>query len=66
MKIKPYILINFKVDNNIINQLNELIKFNDHILRHLIMNIKETCTEPSHMNKDQLKSVINYEFKRKI
>ena len=51
-----YILINFKADNNIINQLNELIKFNDHILRHLIMNIKETCTEPSHMNKDQLKS----------
>ena len=51
-----YILINFKGDNNIINQLNELIKFNDHILRHLIMNIKETFTEPSHMNKDQLKS----------
>ncbi len=51
-----YILINFKGDNIIINQLNELIKFNDHILRHLIMNIKEPCTEPSHMSKDQLKS----------
>jgi len=51
-----YILINFSADNNIINQLNELIKFNDHILRHLIMNTKDAQTEPSFMNKDQLKS----------
>ena len=51
-----YILINFSADNKIINQLNELIKFNDHILRHLIMNTKDAQTEPSFMNKDQLKS----------
>ena len=51
-----YILINFSADNKIINQLNELIKFNDHILRHLIMNTKDVQTEPSFMNKDQLKS----------
>tara|TARA_Y100000389_G_scaffold146655_1_gene145404 strand:+ start:2933 stop:3265 length:333 start_codon:yes stop_codon:yes gene_type:complete len=51
-----YILINFKADNNIIDQLNELIKFNDHILRHLIINTKDAQTEPSFMNKEQLKS----------
>ena len=51
-----YILINFKGNNVIIDQLNELIKFNDHILRHLVLNTKLTHTEPSFMNKDQLKS----------
>tara|TARA_B100000035_G_scaffold89089_2_gene75007 strand:- start:2027 stop:2362 length:336 start_codon:yes stop_codon:yes gene_type:complete len=51
-----YILINFKANNAIIDQLNELIKFNDHILRHLILNTKEAHTEPSFMNKEQLKS----------
>lgn len=51
-----YVLINFKADNNIIDQLNELIKFNDHILRHLIINTKDAETEPSFMNKEQLKS----------
>ncbi len=51
-----YILINFRADNNVINQLNELIKFNDHILRHLIMNTKKPQTEPSFMNKDELKT----------
>ena len=49
-----YILINFKADTTIIDQLNELIKFNDHILRHLIINTKLPQTEPSFMNKDQL------------
>jgi len=51
-----YVLINFKANNIIIDQLNELIKFNDHILRHLIINTKDAQTEPSFMNKEQLKS----------
>ena len=51
-----YILMNFKGNKSIIDQLNELIKFNDHILRHLIINTKNTITEPSFMNKEQLKS----------
>ena len=51
-----YILINFKADNNIIDQLNELIKFNDHILRHLIINTKDAQTDPSFMNKEQLRT----------
>jgi len=51
-----YILINFRANSTIIDQLNELIKFNDHILRHLIINTKLPQTEPSFMNKDQLKS----------
>ena len=51
-----YILINFKANNAIVDQLNEMIKFNDHILRHLIINTKNAQTEPSLMNKEQLKS----------
>ena len=51
-----YILINFKANDMILNQLEELIKFNDHILRHLIINTKSSHTEPSFMSKDQLKS----------
>lgn len=51
-----YILINFKGTKTIIDELNELIKFNDHILRHLIINTKDAITEPSFMNKEQLKT----------
>tara|TARA_B100001113_G_C20941937_1_gene549133 strand:+ start:192 stop:524 length:333 start_codon:yes stop_codon:yes gene_type:complete len=48
-----YILMNFTGDKATIDELNELIKFNDHILRHLIINTKNTITEPSYMNKEQ-------------
>jgi len=51
-----YILINFKGNKSIIDELNELIKFNDHILRHLIINTKDAISEPSFMNKEQLKT----------
>ena len=51
-----YILINFKGNKSIIEELNKLIKFNDHILRHLIINTKNSITEPSFMNKEQLKT----------
>lgn len=51
-----YILVNFTSNTHVISQLNELIKFNDHILRHLIMSTKKPHTEPSFMNKEQLKS----------
>tara|TARA_Y100000768_G_scaffold9429_1_gene6660 strand:- start:5705 stop:6037 length:333 start_codon:yes stop_codon:yes gene_type:complete len=51
-----YVLINFHGDISIIDKLNELIKFNDHILRHLIINTKNIITDPSFMNKEQLKT----------
>ena len=51
-----YILVNFKGNKAIIDELNKLIKFNDHILRHLIINTKDSITEPSFMNKEQLKT----------
>ena len=51
-----YILMNFKGNKSIIEQLNELIKFNDHILRHIIINTKDAISEPSFMNKEQLKT----------
>jgi len=49
-------LINFTADNKAIDTLNEMIKFNDHIIRHLVLNTKNPQTEPSFMNKEQLKS----------
>ena len=51
-----YILINFTADNKAIDTLNEMIKFNDHIIRHLVLNTKNPETEPTFMNKEQLKS----------
>ena len=51
-----YILMNFQGNKSIIEELNQLIKFNDHILRHLIINTKNIETEPSFMNKEHLKS----------
>ncbi len=51
-----YILMNFQGNKPIIDELNQLIKFNDHILRHLIVNTKNAISEPSFMNKEQLKT----------
>ncbi len=51
-----YILMNFQGNKSIIEELNQLIKFNDHILRHLIINTKNIEIEPSFMNKEHLKS----------
>ena len=48
-----YILLNFEADNNIINELSELIKFNDNILRHMFISQDKKITEPSIMMQNR-------------
>lgn len=44
-----YILLNFEANNEILEELSSLIKFNDNILRHLFIAQDKKITEPSIM-----------------
>ena len=48
-----YILLNFEADNNVLNELSELIKFNDNILRHMFISQDKKITEPSIMMQNK-------------
>ena len=44
-----YILMNIQANNEIVNEIAGLIKFNDSILRHIILQRKKAITESSVM-----------------
>ncbi len=44
-----YIMINIQADNQVIDEISELIKFNDSILRHIILQRTKAYTESSVM-----------------
>ncbi len=44
-----YIMINIQADNQVIDEISELIKFNDSILRHIILQRTKAYTESSIM-----------------
>ena len=44
-----YILINFEASNSVLTELSGLIKFNDNIIRHMILAQDKKITEPSIM-----------------
>ena len=44
-----YILLNFQANNEILDELANLIKFNDSIRRHMFLAQDEKITEPSVM-----------------
>jgi ribosomal protein S6 len=44
-----YILLNFQANNEILDELANLIKFNDSIMRHMFLAQDEKITEPSVM-----------------
>jgi len=44
-----YILLNFQANNEILDELANLIKFNDSIMRHMFLAKDEKITEPSVM-----------------
>ena len=50
-----YILLNFEASNDILTELSGLIKFNDNIIRHMIIAKNKKITEPSIMiqNKER-------------
>lgn len=52
-----YILMNFKCTPNILNKLNELLRYNDAILRRLLVKNQSaiTKTSPMMIKKDEKK-----------
>src|SRR5258708_19165001 len=48
-----YVLMNIEVSNETLNELETAFKFNDAVLRHLIVSKKEAETGPSPMMKEE-------------
>ena len=46
-----YVLMNIECDITVINELNSLFRFNDAVIRYLILSRKQAITEPSPMAK---------------
>jgi len=51
-----YILMNLECSSEILTELEQAFKFNDAILRHLVIKMKNAITEPSVMLKDPEKT----------
>ncbi len=51
-----YTLLNVECDQPTLNEIKDAFKFNDAILRHLIINHKEAITTPSVMMKKEKES----------
>ena len=50
-----YILINFESESKVIDEITNLIKFNDNIIRHLFLIQDEKSSEPSIMMQSKEK-----------
>jgi small subunit ribosomal protein S6 len=48
-----YVLMNVECDNETLNELDHAFKFNDAVLRHLIVKMEEPVTTPSPMMKEE-------------
>jgi small subunit ribosomal protein S6 len=48
-----YVLMNIECDNATLAELEQTFKFNDAVLRHLVVKMKRPFTEPSPMMKDE-------------
>jgi small subunit ribosomal protein S6 len=44
-----YVLMNVEANHDVISEITAAFKFNDAVLRHLVISRKEAITEPSHM-----------------
>ncbi len=57
-----YVLMNIECGQEALGELEHAFKFNDAVLRHLIISTKEAVTAPSPMMKEEkAKSVLNKE-----
>jgi small subunit ribosomal protein S6 len=55
-----YVLMNIEIDQETLNELEHAFKFNDAVLRHLILQMKTAVVTPSAMMKEEKsKSVIS-------
>ena len=48
-----YVLMNIEVGNEVLSELEHAFKFNDAVLRHLIVSMREAATGPSPMMKEE-------------
>src|SRR5947208_16953204 len=48
-----YVLLNIECDNETLAELEHAFKFNDAVLRHLIVQMTEAATAPSPMMKEE-------------
>lgn len=48
-----YVLMNIEVDQETLDELEHAFKFNDAVLRHLIIKVKAAVTAPSAMMKEE-------------
>jgi small subunit ribosomal protein S6 len=48
-----YVLMNVEVDNETLGELEHAFKFNDAVLRHLIVKMSDAVTAPSPMMKEE-------------
>ena len=48
-----YILLNFEASTEVIDELSNLIKFNDNIIRHMFLAQDKKITEPSMMMQNR-------------
>lgn len=48
-----YVLMNIECDQPTLDELEHAYKFNDAVLRHLIVNMTRAATEPSPMMKEE-------------
>jgi small subunit ribosomal protein S6 len=48
-----YVLMNVECDNETLGELDHAFKFNDAVLRHLIVSMSEAVTAPSPMMKEE-------------
>jgi small subunit ribosomal protein S6 len=48
-----YVLMNVECDNETLNELDHAFKFNDAVLRHLIVKMDEAMVAPSPMMKEE-------------
>jgi len=48
-----YVLMNVECDSETLGELNHAFKFNDAVLRHLIVNMDEAVTAPSPMMREE-------------
>ena len=48
-----YVLMNIECDQDTLNELEHAFRFNDAVLRYLMVNMKEAVTTPSPMMKEE-------------
>ena len=48
-----YVLMNIECDQSALDELEHAYKFNDAVVRHLIVNMTRAVTEPSPMMKEE-------------